>query len=334
MCCTRSRYLGSPGRQRPEQLGMQLRAHGPGHPAVSYVWAGAQPGVLLHSGLDTQLREAASPLCLPSSSMTPVGSSLLLVSRQCTGDRAPMCGLTAAQLSAPRRCRTLSTNPERNLSALWGILAAHILTLSWEAALEDLMKLKDIIDSNSFTPVLTQLQQRTWLMHWALFVFFNHDNGRNAIIDLFLQERCVDAPQATRLRQGAVRVFSWGAAPASPALWGRSLHRPTPLLAANLPTPASASMLWCVPHALPCIASPTAWPAGSDISWQLQSCQRHEAQHLAARCADAALRAPPPPRAERGTARPGTSTPCRPRRRICCATWQPPSWSTSGGGAP
>ena len=88
-------------------------------------------------------------------------------------------------------CRTLSTNPERNLSALWGILGAHILTLSWDAALEDLMKLKDLIDSNNFTPVLTQLQQRTWLMHWSLFVFFNHENGRNAIIDLFLQERRV-----------------------------------------------------------------------------------------------------------------------------------------------
>ena len=51
------------------------------------------------------------------------------------------------------------------------------------------MKLKDIIDTNTFTPPLVQLQQRTWLMHWALFVFFNHDNGRNAIIDLFLSDR-------------------------------------------------------------------------------------------------------------------------------------------------
>ena len=104
--------------------------------------------------------------------------------------RIPESAPSSKQFSSPGLARrTLGTNSERNLSALWGILAAHILTLSWEAALEDLMKLKDIIDTNTFTPVLVQLQQRTWLMHWALFVFFNHENGRNAIIDLFLSDR-------------------------------------------------------------------------------------------------------------------------------------------------
>ena len=85
---------------------------------------------------------------------------------------------------------TLATNSERVLSALWGKLAAEILMQNWEAALDDLTRLKDIIDANTFAPLLQQLQQRTWLMHWALFVFFNHDNGRNAIIDLFFQDRC------------------------------------------------------------------------------------------------------------------------------------------------
>ena len=72
---------------------------------------------------------------------------------------------------------------------------------NWEAALDDLTKLKDIIDSNTFAPLLTQLQQRSWLMHWSLFVFFNHENGRNAIIDLFFQERYVAAlQQALRVK--------------------------------------------------------------------------------------------------------------------------------------
>jgi translation initiation factor 3 subunit E len=44
---------------------------------------------------------------------------------------------------------------------------------------------------------LKQLQQRTWLIHWSLFVFFNHPNGRNGIIDLFLQERYLNAIQTT-----------------------------------------------------------------------------------------------------------------------------------------
>ncbi len=37
--------------------------------------------------------------------------------------------------------------------------------------------------------VAKQLQQKAWLMHWSLFVFFNHENGLNALIDLFMQDR-------------------------------------------------------------------------------------------------------------------------------------------------
>jgi hypothetical protein len=86
------------------------------------------------------------------------------------------------------------------LSALWGKLAAEILMQQWEVALDDLTKLKEIIDANSFAPLLQQLQQRVWLMHWALFVFFEHENGRNAIIDLFFQDRRGPAP-------GLIRAF-------------------------------------------------------------------------------------------------------------------------------
>lgn len=60
----------------------------------------------------------------------------------------------------------------------------------WEGALEELNKLKDAIDSNTFVPVLEQLQQRSWLMHWGLYIFFNHENGRNLIIDYLFQDRC------------------------------------------------------------------------------------------------------------------------------------------------
>ncbi|GAU44418.1 hypothetical protein TSUD_100650 [Trifolium subterraneum] len=34
-----------------------------------------------------------------------------------------------------------------------------------------------------------QVQSRIWLMHWSLFIFFNHDNGRSQIIDLFNQDK-------------------------------------------------------------------------------------------------------------------------------------------------
>jgi len=93
--------------------------------------------------------------------------------------------------------RALNTDPDKNFSALWGKFAAQILMQEWEDALKDMNHLKDLIDSKNFTSPLKQLQQRTWLIHWSLFVFFNHPNGRNGIIDLFLQERYLNAIQTT-----------------------------------------------------------------------------------------------------------------------------------------
>jgi hypothetical protein len=40
-----------------------------------------------------------------------------------------------------------------------------------------------------------QLQQRTWLMHWALHVFWNTENGKTSLIDLFLQPAYMSAIQ-------------------------------------------------------------------------------------------------------------------------------------------
>jgi len=92
--------------------------------------------------------------------------------------------------------RSLNTsNDEKNFSALWGKFASEILMLNWEDALKDMTYLKDLIDSKNFTSPLKQLQQRTWLIHWSLFVFFNHPNGRNAIIDLFFSDKYLNAIQ-------------------------------------------------------------------------------------------------------------------------------------------
>ncbi|XP_064124070.1 eukaryotic translation initiation factor 3 subunit E isoform X2 [Loxodonta africana] len=78
---------------------------------------------------------------------------------------------------------------DRNaLSSLWGKLASEILMQNWDAAMEDLTRLKETIDNNSVSSPLQSLQQRTWLIHWSLFVFFNHPKGRDNIIDLFLYQ--------------------------------------------------------------------------------------------------------------------------------------------------
>lgn len=101
------------------------------------------------------------------------------------------------------------------MNALWGKLASEILMQNWDPALEDLNRLKEVIDNNvssdfllivshhltcvshflwcllpfqTMVSSLQSLQQRTWLIHWSLFVFFNHPKGRDLIIDLFLYQ--------------------------------------------------------------------------------------------------------------------------------------------------
>ncbi|KAK1895976.1 Eukaryotic translation initiation factor 3 subunit E-A, partial [Dissostichus eleginoides] len=85
--------------------------------------------------------------------------------------------------------RVLVPATDRNaLNSLWGKLASEILMQNWEAAMEDLTRLRETIDNNTVTSPLQALQQRTWLIHWSLFVFFNHPKGRDNIIELFLYQ--------------------------------------------------------------------------------------------------------------------------------------------------
>ncbi|KAI8376993.1 eIF3 subunit 6 N terminal domain-containing protein [Blakeslea trispora] len=93
--------------------------------------------------------------------------------------------------------RVLSTDAERSLSATWGKMAAEILTGNWDAALEEMQKLKEAIDQKNFTSPVQQLQQRTWLLHWSLFVFFNHPKGRDGIVDMFLTPQYINTIQTS-----------------------------------------------------------------------------------------------------------------------------------------
>ncbi|KAF9421445.1 hypothetical protein HW555_002660 [Spodoptera exigua] len=85
----------------------------------------------------------------------------------------------------------LTTNKEfeNYLSVLWGKLASEILVQNWDGALDDLTKLREFIDNGGAGATannMQALQQRTWLVHWSLFVFFNHVKGRDLIIEMFL----------------------------------------------------------------------------------------------------------------------------------------------------
>ncbi|GER25835.1 eukaryotic translation initiation factor 3subunit E [Striga asiatica] len=105
------------------------------------------------------------------------------------------CGNYSGAADYLYQYRALCTNSDRSLSALWGKLAAEILMQNWDIALEELNRVKDIIDSKNFSSPLNQVQSRIWLMHWSLFIFFNHDNGMTQIIDLFNQDKYLNAIQ-------------------------------------------------------------------------------------------------------------------------------------------
>ncbi|CAL1352378.1 unnamed protein product [Linum trigynum] len=107
------------------------------------------------------------------------------------------CGNYSGAADYLYQYRALCTNSERSLSALWGKLAAEVLMQNWVVAVEELNRLKEIIDSKSFSSPLNQVQSRIWLMHWSLFIFFNHDNDKTQIIDLFNQDKYLNAIQTS-----------------------------------------------------------------------------------------------------------------------------------------
>ncbi|EGN99164.1 hypothetical protein SERLA73DRAFT_108523 [Serpula lacrymans var. lacrymans S7.3] len=102
--------------------------------------------------------------------------------------------------------RVLSTDNELNTSAHWGKLASDILIGKWDTALEELNNLRDVIDSRAPSSLLTastepaaltQLHSRTWLVHWSLFVYFNHPQGRALLLETFLSPTYLNTIQTS-----------------------------------------------------------------------------------------------------------------------------------------
>lgn len=97
------------------------------------------------------------------------------------------------------------------MSAHWGKLASDILTGKWDVALEELNTLREAIDSRSPSvpqfasapsssitdPALAQLHSRTWLLHWSLFVYFNHPEGRTLLLETFLSPTYLNTIQTS-----------------------------------------------------------------------------------------------------------------------------------------
>ncbi|KAF8491151.1 eIF3 subunit 6 N terminal domain-containing protein [Russula emetica] len=108
--------------------------------------------------------------------------------------------------------RVLSTDTDLNTSAHWGKLASDILTGKWDVALEELNTLRETLDTRAgaapitssaagatpshVEPPLGTLHSRTWLVHWSLFVYFNHPAGRTLLLETFLSPAYLNTIQS------------------------------------------------------------------------------------------------------------------------------------------
>ena len=132
--------------------------------------------------------------------------------------------------------RVLSTDTDLNTSGHWGKLASDILTGKWDVALEEPNTLRDArcragaaplasaSASGSAAPThsepLATLHSRAWLVHWSLFVYFNHTAGRTLLLETFLSPAYLNTIQSAApwiLRYIAVAaVLSRGAQATGP----------------------------------------------------------------------------------------------------------------------
>ncbi|KAL0259954.1 eukaryotic translation initiation factor 3 subunit E [Diplodia seriata] len=95
------------------------------------------------------------------------------------------------------RFRVLSTDDKKVSECTWGKLASNILSTDWEAAMEEVNKVKESIDTRLFNSPLSQLNHRTWLIHWALFPFFNHEPARDTLTELFFSPAYINTIQTS-----------------------------------------------------------------------------------------------------------------------------------------
>ncbi|KAF2813951.1 eukaryotic translation initiation factor 3, subunit 6 [Mytilinidion resinicola] len=121
------------------------------------------------------------------------------------------CGMYGEAAELLYRFRVLSTDNDKVAEATWGKLASEILSGNWEAAMEEITKVKESIDTRLFNNPLAQLHHRTWLIHWSLFPFFNYDSAKDTLTEMFFSPAYINTIQTNCpwvLRYLAVAVIT------------------------------------------------------------------------------------------------------------------------------
>jgi len=85
--------------------------------------------------------------------------------------------------------REMTTDVEMANNAIWGKLATNILMEQWDVALKDVAAVKEIVEARAFANPTTQLQQRTWMLHWLLPLFFNSPESRQQLLEIYQHEK-------------------------------------------------------------------------------------------------------------------------------------------------
>ena len=83
------------------------------------------------------------------------------------------------------------------LQVLWGKLSSEILAEEWEEGAIALTAVRTAIESLASANKLSSLEalhQRTWLLHWSLFIFWNDaSKGTENMVELFFSEKYLQA---------------------------------------------------------------------------------------------------------------------------------------------
>ena len=159
------------------------------------------------------------------------------------GEREEQPSVAAQQAGNPKMyyLPPLATNPTL-LEILWGKLSCEILLENWEGAgvALDAVKLglEELASAHVLSP-LDALVQRTWLLHWGLFVFWNSNTnsasfGLENMVELFMSDKYLqaittNAPHLLRYLTAAVLLIKRRKSAAS-GKGGRDASRLTDLV--------------------------------------------------------------------------------------------------------
>lgn len=105
------------------------------------------------------------------------------------------CGQYSEASELLYRFRILSTDNDKVSKATWGKLVCDILSEEWEAALEEVDKVKEYIDTRLFNNPRAQLTARETLVHYALFPFFNYEPARDKLTELYFSPTFISTIQ-------------------------------------------------------------------------------------------------------------------------------------------